>query len=682
MPFGQNGHVALRILGPLEVHDSFGREIRSVLAQPKRLALLSYLALTGRDQYRRRDTVVALFWPEFDQARARGALRQALSWLRHELGSAVLATRGEEEIGVVASSLWCDAVAFDDAIAARDLERALGLYRGHLLEGVFVAGADAEFERWLDAERARRHQRATRAAIALAEREGAAGRIAAAVDWAGRATFLSPNDEDVHRRRLRLLAASGDRAGALAAHAAFVERLVANYGTRPAAETARVAAEVQASHGVAPAEVAAPAPPVDRLLVTGATPSAPRPRAFRPSIPAMIVVALTLMGTVGISFLKWRPAGDSLAASETTTPGRRRPPGELAPSATSSPRAYDLLLRSNFYSEKRTRDGFRRAQGLVKQALELDPLYADAWAALAESYQGYAWYGVMPANEAFRNSEAAAVRAVALDSTSGLGHAMLASVLSFFHYRWADGEAEFRRAVALDPLNAQIRNFYAIHLRSSGRFAEALEQSRRAQDLDHLYRHYYWSAGFIQACAGDDAAATTEFARALQYDSTYTRARLALAAALARQGRHDDAILEQQRAFTIAGDTEKTAARPASGGAEGFREMRRRIGAIDLRRLLGRAAARDVVAPTEFADALLAIGDRAQAIDELERAYEIRDPRLLYIVCPDYAEIRNDPRVLAIRKRMNLQSHSVHDRTRVDALLHDPPAESPYSSSR
>lgn len=260
MPFGQNGRVALRILGPLEVQDASGREIRSVLSQPKRLALLSYLALTGRDQYRQRDTVVALFWPEFDQPRARGALRQALSWLRHELGSGVLTTRGEEEIGVAASGLWCDAVAFDEATAAGDHERALGLYRGHLLEGVFVTGADPELERWLDAEQTRRHQQATRAAISLAEREGAAGRMAAGVDWANRAAFLSPDNEDVHRRRLRLLAASGDRAGALAAHAAFAERLFADYGTQPSAETARVVAEVQASRGVAPPEGAAPMP--------------------------------------------------------------------------------------------------------------------------------------------------------------------------------------------------------------------------------------------------------------------------------------------------------------------------------------------------------------------------------------------------------------------------------------
>ena len=90
---GPNGRVRLVVLGPLDVRDPVGREVRSVLAQSKRLALLSYLALAGRDRFRRRDTAVGLFWPDGDQVAARASLRQALSWLRHELGSAALTPR-------------------------------------------------------------------------------------------------------------------------------------------------------------------------------------------------------------------------------------------------------------------------------------------------------------------------------------------------------------------------------------------------------------------------------------------------------------------------------------------------------------------------------------------------------------------------------------------------------------
>ena len=239
------GPVRLLVLGPLDVRDPQGREVRPVLTQSKRLALLCYLALAGRDRFRRRDTVVGLFWPEAEQRAARGSLRQALTWLRHELGSGVFTHRGEEEIGVAADQCWCDAVAFDEAIASQDPAHALTLFRGDLLEGVFVAGAAPELERWLDDERVRRRQQATRSASALAERDAAAGRFDSAVEWARRTILHSPHDEANHRRLIQLLATAGDRAGALEAYAEFRERLVEEYGTEPSAETMRLAADVR-----------------------------------------------------------------------------------------------------------------------------------------------------------------------------------------------------------------------------------------------------------------------------------------------------------------------------------------------------------------------------------------------------------------------------------------------------
>src|SRR5512134_3132103 len=90
--------IRLQTLGHIDLRDGEGKEIGSVLAQPKRLALLAYLALAGSGRFRRRDTVVSLFWPEQDGERARGALRQALRFLRNELGGEVIVSRGDELI--------------------------------------------------------------------------------------------------------------------------------------------------------------------------------------------------------------------------------------------------------------------------------------------------------------------------------------------------------------------------------------------------------------------------------------------------------------------------------------------------------------------------------------------------------------------------------------------------------
>src|SRR2546421_2573395 len=92
--------IRLRTLGAVDLKDSEGRELRPLLTQPKRVALLTYLALAGSSGFRRRDTVVALFWPELDEEHARGSLRQALRFLRRSLGEGIIVSRGEEEIGV------------------------------------------------------------------------------------------------------------------------------------------------------------------------------------------------------------------------------------------------------------------------------------------------------------------------------------------------------------------------------------------------------------------------------------------------------------------------------------------------------------------------------------------------------------------------------------------------------
>src|SRR5439155_919706 len=91
--------IRLRTLGAVDLKDSEGRELRPLLTQPKRLALLTYLALAGSSGFRRRDTVVALFWPELDEEHARGSLRQALRFLRRSLGEGIIVSRGEEERG-------------------------------------------------------------------------------------------------------------------------------------------------------------------------------------------------------------------------------------------------------------------------------------------------------------------------------------------------------------------------------------------------------------------------------------------------------------------------------------------------------------------------------------------------------------------------------------------------------
>src|SRR5256712_4655679 len=224
--------VECRILGALSLLGADGHELKSVLAQPKRVALLAYLAAATPRRLHRRDSLVALFWPELDQEHARAALRQALHGLRHALGEGVFVSRGDEDIGLDQDQIRCDVVEFERAAEAGRLADALDLYRGDLLEGFFIRGA-LDFEQWLEDERVRLKVVALRSATLLAERGG----LAESVQWGRRALRIAPLCEPTLRRLMPTLDRLRDPAGALDAYEALPKRLAAELETDPPPET-------------------------------------------------------------------------------------------------------------------------------------------------------------------------------------------------------------------------------------------------------------------------------------------------------------------------------------------------------------------------------------------------------------------------------------------------------------
>ncbi|PYP56107.1 MAG: hypothetical protein DMD40_11815 [Gemmatimonadetes bacterium] len=243
--------IELRLFGGLDLRSSDGRELESILTQPKRIALLAFLAAATPYRLHRRDTLLGLFWPELDQDHARAALRQALHGLRQGLGTDVLTSRGDEEVGVGEQRLWCDVRAFQHELEASDWSGALELYRGSLLEGFFLSDSP-EFERWLEDERARLRNRACQAAWTLAQRSKAEGDFARAAHWARRTAALVPGDEETLRRLVTLLDDLGDRVGAVQVYEEFAKRVAVEFEVEPAAETKALIALVRSRAAASP----------------------------------------------------------------------------------------------------------------------------------------------------------------------------------------------------------------------------------------------------------------------------------------------------------------------------------------------------------------------------------------------------------------------------------------------
>jgi TolB-like protein/DNA-binding SARP family transcriptional activator len=258
--------IEFRLFGTVRLTDASGHEVKSLLTRSRRLALLAYLAAATPRGLRRRDTLLALFWPELDQEHARAALRQSLHVVRDALGAEVIVTRGDDEVGLDLEGIWCDVAAFDHAIATHQFGAALDLYQGALLEGFFIPGA-GEFERWLESTRGQLRAAASAAARALVDQCETAGDLGAAAEWARRSVRLGLHDEEILRRLLALLDRLGDRAGAVQAYEEFAQQLKAELETEPSAETKAVLAEVRARQT---------AVPLDRYRPTRKTPPSRR----------------------------------------------------------------------------------------------------------------------------------------------------------------------------------------------------------------------------------------------------------------------------------------------------------------------------------------------------------------------------------------------------------------------
>ena len=324
--------VELRVLGATELTGNIDGAGDGIVRQPKRLALLAYLAIATANGFRRRDEIIGLFWPELDQAQGRTYLRKALHALRDELGDDAFLTRGDDEVRVNPSVIWCDAAALTALMKAGRHREALDLYRGELLSGLYPEGVAQEFEEWLRVERKSLRHAAARAAWDCVHLEQARGDGAAATALARRALEIEPDNEEGVRELIALLDKRGDRAGALRVYKEWQSRLQEEFGVEPAPETRKLAKAVQAARkGESHETPAAPPVPVRKSFITGelskptsqTNDSRSRARSFIGWRTTAIFLAVVFIGAVlfardrsaaagprSVAVLPLRPLGD------------------------------------------------------------------------------------------------------------------------------------------------------------------------------------------------------------------------------------------------------------------------------------------------------------------------------------------------------------------------------------
>ena len=314
------------------------------------------------------------------------------------------------------------------------------------------------------------------------------------------------------------------------------------------------------------------------------------------------------------------------------------------------PEAHRLYLQGRHHWNRADIPGLRRSLELYRQALELQPDHALAWAAQAQSYVILGDYVALPRGEVIEKGLAAAHRALQIDDGLAAAHTSLGVIQGSYQRRWWEAEEHFLRALELNPSYASAHTSYAHLLRATGRLDEAVAEARIARDLDPLSGLAQVNVGFALFYRGDIEEAAREFAALIEMEPDFPLAHLGLGYAQTALGQHDDAIASLERAAADAGgsplfDATLAHAYARAGRVEQAREVLRRL------------AVAPIQSPFLVSMVHVGLGETEEALWWLETAWKDGDQRARVVaVDPRFEALRGDPRFEELVTRFGLSS--------------------------
>jgi len=322
----------------------------------------------------------------------------------------------------------------------------------------------------------------------------------------------------------------------------------------------------------------------------------------------------------------------------------------LATNRVVDPAAHEDYIRGRYYWNKRTEEGLKRGIDYFRQAIDLEPTYAEAYDGLADCWMGLAWYGYVPSKDAFSRAKAAATRAVELNGSMAEAHTSLAFVSANYDYDWKAAEDGYQRAIALNPNYANAHHWYADFLSAMGRHEEAIAESKRARELDPLSPIINTWLGWRYQFARQYDQAIVEYRKALDLDPSFPPVHLVLGQTYEQKGMLKEATVELEQAVNLSG----SGAIYLASLAHAYGVAGRRNDALQIIRRLEKLAAGQQVSSYDMALAFMGMDDKDHAFSWLERAASDHAGRLMFLnVEPRFNSVRSDPRFGELVRRLN-----------------------------
>jgi serine/threonine-protein kinase len=323
----------------------------------------------------------------------------------------------------------------------------------------------------------------------------------------------------------------------------------------------------------------------------------------------------------------------------------------LARAGTASAEAYRLYLQGQYHLARLTPKDLQASLGYFREAVALDPGYAQAWLGLSDVQFRSTIAGQVPPPEYYPLAKRAAQKALELDPSLAQGYAMLGRIAFWFEWDWAASEAHFIRAIELNPNDAESHLGYAHLLSNIGRHEQALTEIRRARELSPMYPVAAALEGGFLSLAGQLELALQILEQAREQHGGFWLVRNTLAAAYARAGRNTEALAEVRLAREASGGSTWAAANEV--GILVRLDQRAEAEALLAEMVL--ESTRRYVPPYDLAVGFRAIGDLDAAMAALEQAYEVRDPKLTFLGVGGWQENFGDrPEYIDLMQRMDL----------------------------
>jgi len=323
----------------------------------------------------------------------------------------------------------------------------------------------------------------------------------------------------------------------------------------------------------------------------------------------------------------------------------------LLAQVSDNPDAYRAYLQGRHELNQRSEKALKRAADAFGLAISIDSRFVPAYSGLADCYATLGSLSHLSPTETFPRARQYALKALQLNASLAEPHASLGFVKLYFDWDWPGAEAEFQRAVSVDPGYAAAHQWYSIYLLAMRRFADAAREIQSAQKREPLSLpvnsdlgfHYYYTRQY------DEAVKQLKFVLKLNKD--FAPAHLWLGRAYQELGRFDDAIAEFELVESVLDEWPVViAARGSAAAAAGRTDAAHRA----LTELESLARKKFV---TAYGVGLIYAGldENDAAFAQLDKAFDERSHWLVWLgLDPRWKRLRDDPRFVRLEDRLNL----------------------------